>query len=546
MKTSQYGYRYNEFTFRHILEDKAAANGDKLFLHYLPDDRRFSYGDVEKLSTRVAAGLYGCGVQKGTHVAVLCDNSPEQLLALFAAAKIGAVSVPINTAARGRFLAYYLTQSDATAIVLDYEHMEAFLELEGRKSIKVAFVIAPPGAKLPERDGYTAFIDFRALLEGPSTLPDVDVRFNDLCSIMYTSGTTGPSKGNLFNQIHTLTFAADQAERLGFDESDRFHTCLPLFHAGAYCGSVLTMLLVSGGVALTRRLSASSFWDEVRRSESTRAMLLSVTGFIWSQPASPMDRAHKLRSAIATPVPDYADEFQERFGAKLVQGFGLSDFGMGFSQAMDCPHSKRKSIGKPLDSVEARIVDDDDVDLPCGQTGEILLRHNGLPFALTQGYYKMPEATANARQNLWFHTGDRGWVDEDGYFYFSDRKKDMIRRRGENISAFEVEQAILRHPAVAEVAVYAVPSDAGDEDVCASVNFKDSAHVTELELLSFCEANLPYFMVPRYLDFRGDMPRTMTQKIIKAELRHRATTDRGALWDSESLGIKIGRVKRSA
>lgn len=541
MRTHHLGYHYTQFTFGQILADKAEKHGDKVYLQNLSDGRIYTYREVHELSNRLANGLLSHGIGKGTHVAMLMENSPEQILAYFALGKIGAVVVPINIAARGDFLAYYMNQSDCTAIVADAGLLDHFLAVRDRGNIRTGFVLDEGDAGVLPDDAGTRFIPFAALFEGSTDAPETEVSYRDICAIMYTSGTTGPSKGNLFTQIHALTFGSCQVAPLQYDADDVYHTCLPLFHAAAYGGALLNMLMVGGGIALTKRLSVSSFWDEIRRSGATRAMLLSVTGFIWNQPPSPEDRNHKLRMAISTPVPDYAEEFEKRFGVRLLQGYGLSDFGLGFSQAIDGPFEKRQSMGLPIEDVQARIVDEDDVDVPVGETGEIVLRKDGLPFAVTQGYYKMPEATANSRQNLWFHTGDRGWKDADGYYYFADRKKDMIRRRGENISAYEVESAILKHPAIADVAVYAVATGTGDEDVGATINLKPGNSVSEIELIEHCSANMPYYMVPRYLEFREDMPRTMTQKVQKHILRDEAEKGKDRLWDRDKAGVVLKR-----
>ena len=545
MKTHHLGYHYKQFTFSQILADKAEKLGDKVFLQNLPDGRLLTYREMDERSNQIANGFLASGISQGTHIAMLMENSPEQVLTYFALGKIGAVVVPINIAARGDFLAYYMNQSDCSAIVVDGGLLEHFLAIEDRSTITTVFVVNDRdlnmGSLQPPSETDVRFVTFESLLENDKSAPLVEVSYRDICAIMYTSGTTGPSKGNLFTQIHSLTFGSCQAEPVQYDSDDIYHTCLPLFHAAAYGGALLTMLVVGGGIALTRRLSVSGFWDEIRRSGSTRAQLLSVTGFIWNQPAHPDDRNHSLRTAMSTPVPEYAEEFRERFGVRLLQGYGLSDFGLAFSQAITDPFEKRLSIGMPLADVEARIVDEDDVDVPTGETGEIVLRKDGLPFAMTQGYYNMPEATAISRQNLWFHTGDRGWRDNDGYFYFADRKKDMIRRRGENISAYEVETAILKHPKVADVAVYAVATGTGDEDVGATVTLKEGSLCSELDLIDHCAANMPYYMVPRYLEFRAEMPRTMTQKIQKHILREEAILSKDRLWDREKSNYVLKR-----
>jgi len=536
------GYRYNQYTFRHIVADKARRNGDKLFLNFLPDGRKYSYNEVDILSNRVANTLLAHGIGKGTHVAMLMENSPEQVLAYFALGKIGAVVVPINIAARGPFLHYYLNQSDSTAIIIDAALLEHFRALPERAPIRNVFVVSPlDGEQDLPSDGFARLEHFSTLYKGQADAPEVEVFYSDPCAIMYTSGTTGPSKGNVFTQIHALSFGLGQIEPLKFCEDDIYHVCMPLFHVGAYGGALLTMFMVDGGVALTRRLSVSSFWNEIRESQATCGMLLSVSGFLLSQPESDLDRRHRLRMAITTPVPPYVGEFEKRFKVRLVSGYGLSDFGLAFSQYIDGPLEKRTSIGLPHQDVSVRIVDGDDIDVPVGTVGELLLRKDGLPLGTTLGYYKMPDVTLESRKNLWFHTGDRCWVDEDGYYYFADRKKDAIRRRGENISAHEVEEAIAKHESVADVAVYPVSAGAGDEDVGVTVVLRPGVALSAVELIEHCCSNMPYYMVPRYVDFRDEMPRTMTQKIIKHVLRGDVEENPTKFWDREREGVKVHR-----
>ena len=542
MRQEQLGYHFTQFTFRQILADKANRNGDKLFLHFLPDGRKFSYREIDDASNRIANSLLARGIGKGTHVAMLMENSPEQVLAFFALGKIGAVAVPLNIAARGPFLHYYLNQSESTVLFVDAGLLKHFRALPERSPIRNVFVVSELNGEQSLPDDRLARLEhFAELAKGLADAPEVEVSYADPCGIMYTSGTTGPSKGNIFSQIHTLAFGLGQVAPLKFCADDIYHVCMPLFHVGAYGGALLTMLMVDGGVALTRRLSVSSFWSEVRESDATCGMLLSVTGFLLNQPASGGDRQHRLRMAIATPVPVHVAEFEERFNVRLVSGYGLSDYGLAFSHLIDGPLEKRLSIGVPHEDVSARIVDDNDIDVPIGEVGELILRKDGLPLASTEGYYNMPQATLASRKNLWFHTGDRCWKDESGYFYFADRKKDAIRRRGENISAHELEQAIAKHRAIADVAAYPVSAGSGDEDVAVTIVLRPGLSLTEIELIEHCVANMPYYMVPRYIDFRDEMPRTMTQKVIKHVLRSHVEENPADVWDRERAGVKIQR-----
>jgi crotonobetaine/carnitine-CoA ligase len=320
---------------------------------------------------------------------------------------------------------------------------------------------------------------------------------------------------------------------------------LPLFHAASYNHALLVMLLVEGSVALSRRLSMSHFWEEVRSSGATRTMLMSVGEFLLRQPPTADDRSHRLRTAIAVPMLADAQKFEDRFAVRLAQAYGLTDCCLPLSQSLSDPPGKRMSIGRPMPGCQVRLVDDFDRDVPVGAVGEIVIRKDDMPFAVAGGYYKMPEATLAVTRNLWFHTGDRGRMDEDGYFYFVDRKKDAIRRRGENISTFEVETLIGRHPAIAEVAAYPVRSDTSEDDVAVSIITRSDLAVSETELFEYCRQHMPHFMIPRYIDIRGELPRTSTHKVRKQELRAHVESNKSSVWDCERHGLTLRR-ERSA
>lgn len=541
---SIFGYPVEDLTFDRILPIKAEKNGDKTFIHYLPDGRKFSYRDVDALSNRIANSLVSLGISKGANVALMMENCPEQILSFFALGKLGVVFVPLNPAAKGAFLEYYLTNSEACAIIVEGHLLEQVRQVAADvPGLRHCFVLDRYSDPVELRDrGGLREVRFEALLEGADTPPGIENRFTDLCSLMYTSGTTGPSKGNMFSQAHTLTFGIGNRRRHQITSDDIIYCSLPFFHVGAWntytCGS----LLDDGQIALVRRFSVSRFWDEIRESGSTVSFLTAVTQFLMAQPESPADRTHGLKLFISGPMPADAAAFAERFGVKLGTSFGLSDYCLTHAFGPQDPPSKYGSCGLPTEGCEVKIVDDDDFELPPGQTGEILLRNNQ-PWATASGYYKMPEATANAVRNMWYHTGDLGKIDEDGYLWFQDRKKDALRRRGENISAFEVESAILRHPAVLEVAAYGIRTsqEGGDDEVAISVVRKPDTSVDEFELIEFCGSMLPYFVVPRFIEFLGELPRTPNQKIRKVELRDRVQANWQDQWDREAHGIHFKR-----
>jgi carnitine-CoA ligase len=266
-----------------------------------------------------------------------------------------------------------------------------------------------------------------------------------------------------------------------------------------------------------------------------------MTNILWKLQPGPQERDHRLRQCMMVPVPKdlYAD-IRQRWGVALTSVFGMSE-NFAFTRFLaNDPPPKAGSAGRALGASELRIVDDDDRDLPAGDVGEILMR-SLLPGAMMKGYYKMPEATAAAFLDDWFRTGDRGYVDADGYLYFVDRKKEAIRRRGENISAFEVETILARHPAIAEVAAVPVASDLGEDDVMVYVALKPGESLTAGQLVSFAADQMSYFMVPRYVAFIDGLPKTATEKIQKYLLKEDARVRRNQLWDREREGIVIKR-----
>jgi len=537
------GYDCTAFTYANILGDKASKVGDKVFLTYLHDNRRFSYADMDILSNRLANGLLARGIGKGAHVSMLMQNSPEQVLIYFALGKIGAVVIPINTAVRGDFLGYYLSNSDSIALILDQEFLDCFLSIERDARLVDVIVFSSDGpAVTPASDRTTSIHDFRDLQSADGSPPGIDVSFSDTAALMYTSGTTGPSKGNIFSQIHSLNFATPLIEALDYNSEDIYHIALPLFHVASFNHALLVMLIVEGSVALAKHLSVSQFWEEVNSSGATRSMLMSIGGFLLQQPPSPKERLHCLRTATAVPMMADAQKFEDRFGVRLTQAYGLTDCCLPLSQTLSDPPSKRFSIGRAMPGCRVRLVDDFDRDVPPGSAGEIVIRKDDMPFAVAGGYYKMPEATLAATRNLWFHTGDRGRQDEEGYFYFVDRKKDAIRRHGENISTFEVEALIARHPAVVDVAAYPVDSSAGEDDVAVSIVIDAAKTLTEKELFEYCRLHMPHYMVPRYIDIRAELPRTSTQKVQKRELRDYVEANAAAVWDCERHNLSARRA----
>jgi crotonobetaine/carnitine-CoA ligase len=535
------GIAVGEMTWPRLLERQARRNGDKTYVIF--EGTRYTYEQVERLTRRLAAGLLESGIGPGTHVALLLANCPENLFLNMALGRVGAVACPVNTAARGDLLSYFLTISKARAVILGSSCVERFAEVAGRlDSIeRVLFVHDTEEQAAGETALGLPIVRYGELEQSDEDRPLPLVRPEDPHAIMFTSGTTGPSKGIVVSNAQSFGFSIGRVEYLGLKESDVVFTCLPLFHGNALNAAAVPAFVADATLVLARRFSARAFWGQVRENRVTQFNLLSsMTNILWGQPPSAQDRDHRVRQCTMVPVPTFAHEFAQRFGVEIVSSYSLTDFGQGTFLQPGAPVGKFRSAGQPRPGVELRIVDDDDRPAPVGEAGEICLRSSD-PSLSGRHYFEMPRENERAWRGGWFHTGDRGYLDADGYLFFVDRKKDAIRRRGENISSWEVEQVIARHPSVAEVAVYPVTSELSEDEVMASIVPHAGQEVDPVELIRFCERNMAYFMVPRFLEFVSDLPRTLTEKVQKQELRKRAEADLSRLWDRERLGITLSR-----
>ncbi|WP_326535689.1 AMP-binding protein [Pseudorhodoferax sp.] len=532
-----------EMTWPALLARQARRQPDKTFLVF--EGQRYSYGEVAQRTEQLARGLLRHGVRPGDHVALLIGNCAETLLLNMALGRIGAVTCPVNTAARGDLLAYFLTLCDAQVLVLGQDLAARFAEVQARVPQLTRVVLVNSGPADPQEGPVPTLagtvVRYEALQEpgaGPA-LPQVAA--HDPQTIMFTSGTTGPSKGILISNAQSFQFSIGRVEYLGLRADDVVYTCLPLFHGNALNAAAVCAFVADATLVLSRRFSARAFWDEVRVHGVTQFNLLSsMTNILWGAPPGAADRAHRVRQCTMVPVPAFAPAFAQRFGVDIVSSYSLTDFGQGCFLQPGAPADKFRSAGRPRPGVDLAILDDAGQPLPTGSAGEICLRSDD-PSLGGRSYYKMPQENAKAGAGGWFHTGDRGYLDADGYLFFVDRKKDAIRRRGENVSSWEVEQVIAQHPAVAEVAVYAVGSTQSEDEVMASVVCHAGQSVQPEELLRFCESNLAYFMVPRYLEFVPDLPRTLTEKVQKQALRASAEQRLATLWDREREGFVLRR-----
>jgi crotonobetaine/carnitine-CoA ligase len=525
-----------------LIRDRARTDTAKTFATYMPEGTRLDYQAFDVLTQRISSGLDAHSVPRGAHVAILMDNSIEQLLAIFGVCRGGRVAVPLNSAARGQLLKYFLTHADCDVLIVEsglHERVaDIRTEIPRLRTVYVATVPTRAAKRPPPADGTRQFSE---LLEAPIRKDWQRPRFSDLAMLMFTSGTTGPSKAIMFSHAQIVYWGLDVAFHHEYVADDIAYVFLPLFHGNALLGNTMGALAARASIALTDRFSVSRFWGEVRASRATVSNGVgSIAEFLWSQPASDSDRDHLLRRFHLVPVPRFAREFEARYGLKIMSAFGPTDYCLGAYFNSANPREKLGAAGLPRRNVDLRVVDQNDMETPIGAPGEIVLR-NLVPWAASLGYYKAAEQTVESRRNLWFHTGDRGYFDSDGYLWYVDRIKDSIRRRGENVSAYEVEEVVRSHPAVLDVAVYAVRAESAEDEVAMSVVLRPDASSTPDELVRHCCTNLAYFMVPRYVEIVRELPMTLSMKVEKYKLRQRAESCLAGMWDREASGIRLTR-----
>jgi carnitine-CoA ligase len=527
-----------ERTLPALLKRQVKLRGDRRMLTF--EGAVYTYREADLLSNRFAHALASAGVTQRDHVGFMIDNRPEVLWLLFAIAKLNAVAVPINTAAKGQQLRYLLAFFDVSTFVGDGALIDRLIEVrDSVPKLRRIVLLDLPEARVI--DAGVPIFDISTLLTNEAEAPAVPVRFCDLSHIAYTSGTTGPSKGCMATQSSLISSAIAYSQGFGYTDQDVIYTCLPLFHSNAYVSSCLGAIVTGACIALSRRFSMSSFWKEIRQTKATQVNVLgAMANIIWNHPCSQDDGNHALRLVFMVPIPAFAREFADRFNVRITGTYALTDYGTMTLLRPDHPPSKWQSAGQVRPEMTVAILDENDMKVVPGAVGEICVRAEEA-FISTQGYYKMPDVTLASRRNLWFHTGDHGYVDEEGFLYFSDRMTDSIRRRGENISAHEVEQVLLMHPDIEDAAAYGVPSDLGEHEVMVSIVPKQGVTIDPAQIIEYCHTRMAYFMVPRYVELVASLPRTATQKVEKFKLRTSAVSRLPSIWDRERAGVLVKR-----
>jgi crotonobetaine/carnitine-CoA ligase len=476
-----------------------------------------TYKEFDENVNRAANVFLSLGLQKGDRVCFFLPNCPEYLYGWLGLAKIGAILVPINTNYKTEETRYILDHSEANTILV-HASLKGAVETIRSETPSVKIFLSLGDKK---EAGYVPFEE--ALWNSSTHLRPTDIGDQDLCEIMYTSGTTGPSKGVMMTHQYWIINGYGYSYPMDVKPEDRLFTCLPLFHANAQGYSTMGALTAGASLILMERFSATKFWDQIRHYKATVFNYIgAMLTIISKQPESGRDRDHCVRAAYGTPAMDknFEEYMERRFGITFVSGYGLTECGLCIIQPLHGLR-KEKSMGLPKQLPgfgfvnQIKIVDDDGREVTRGTIGEIIIKNP----AVTRGYYKDPGLTNKVLRDGWLHTGDRAWTDEDGYFFFADRKKDVIRRRGENVSSLEVESVINAHPKVLESAVIGVASEFQDDEVKAFVLLKPNETLAPLDLIQWCMERLAYFKIPRFIEFRAELPRTPTLRVQKYKLR---------------------------
>jgi crotonobetaine/carnitine-CoA ligase len=498
-------------TVPQLLQQQVARYGNRPFLFF--EDMVFGYQDLAEQMERVAGALQRAGIGKGDKVALMLDNRPEFIFLWFALARIGAVEVPVNTAHKGDLLAYTLDQADCRLACIDKALAPQVEAIRSRTpKLERLVVLDTDGAE-----------SWEAFLRGARAADPVEVRDTDPAAILFTSGTTGPSKGAVLPHGYPLLLGKMLTAQARYTEQDRLLNALPLFHGNAQFLSTVPALASGAQMVLLRRFSASAFWDTVRRHGCTEFNYIGgiVSILLKAEPRAD-DADNPLRVMIGAGAPrDRFEEFERRFGVQLLEGYGMSEIGVPICSLLD--DRRAGSCGKPRFGYEVRVVDDAGDEVGPDTPGELLVRPTTRNAMLLE-YYRMPEKTVEAWRDLWFHTGDYLQYDAAGWYYFIDRKKDAIRRRGENISSFEVERMVLAHPAVLECAAVAVPSELGEDEVLLCAVLRPGATLAATALVAHCEERMARFMVPRYIRVLDRLPKTPTERVQKYLLRAAGVT----------------------
>ncbi len=511
-----------------LIRTRVTEHADSTWLKW--QDQEVAWRDVLSCAQRAANGLLELGVRPGERVALMMSNRPEFIWVHLGVLMIGAHSVPVNISQRGATLAHILADSDAVAVVFQEDLRDAVLGV--RSHLPALRHLVVEGGK----PGRGVDWDVQRLLACPDAEPDVELAEpTGGVGLMYTSGTTGPPKGVAaanYDLEPLITLLASTGVRPG----ETMYTGLPLFHGNALLVSMIGSMFIDAKLALAPKFTASRFFDDCRRFGAVEFNTLGgMISILLKQPPRPDDREHQVRVVLSAGCPpDRWHEFEQRFGVRIIEWFGMVDSpGILLNDA-----GKVGSMGRSgVSGVEFRVIGEDGAELSPGQVGELVFRH---PKGRTTYYHKLPEATETAYRGGWFHSGDLAEFDVDGFFYYRGRRKESMRRLGENISAWEIEVVVNSHPRILDSAAHAVQSDLGEDEVKICVVARPGENMTPEEVLDFCTGRMAHYAVPRYVEFLEALPKTPTERNQYAALRARGLTP--GTWDRERAGYRLERA----
>lgn len=517
-----------------LLDRHAAEMPDEIFIRF-ESGVCWTWAETRNKALQTAAALQARGVRQGDIVAAWAPNGPALLRGWFGANAIGASLAPINTAFRGRLLEHAINTCGAALLIV---HPDLAPRLEGLALPALKRIILAGEMRGGPLSGVT--MEPVSALDGDAAdATQAVVEPWDTPVIIFTSGTTGPSKAVVTSYVQE--WVTGRATYGYMTSRDRILVNLPMFHVGGI-SPLMAALSCGASVALYESFDTARFWQSVRETGATTCsgFIGALSTFLRKEPARSDDRNNPLRICTLSPVSEETVELAERFGFDYLSGFNMTEASCPLMTAVNT--RTMRSCGRPRPGVECRIVDAHDNPLPDGVAGELVIRTRN-PWELFKGYLNDPESTAAAWRNGWFHTGDLLRREADGCFYFVDRQKDAIRRRGENMSSLEIEIEVSAHPDVREVAAYGVDMPGGEQDVMVCVAPQPGATIDPAALIAFLLPRMAHFMVPRYIRVEAALPKTPTNKIQKVDLRREGITP--TTWDREIAGVRVKREKLS-
>ncbi len=520
-------------TLPRLIEQRATDEPDRVFIDRADDGTTLTYGEAHRDALAWAHGLRRLGVERDHTVISMLPVGFDAVSCWVGCMWLVAWEVPVNTSYQGKMLAYTVANSEATVAVIAERFLDRVMALDGEIGLIDTIVVPDASGPLPELgctviDGTSFFADgvspktTDGAFDGPEPW--------DVAEIFYTSGTTGPSKGVLYShaQLHATTTALASE----WTADDCFYCPFPMYHVSGKMFVYAFALLGMRGV-FRESFKTDEFWPDVRRFGCTTTLLLgAMANFVYRQPPSPHDADTPMKTVLMVPVIPEADDFRRRFDVEINTVFNMTEVSSPIvALSAETVAMPAGSCGRQRDGYECRVVDGHDREVGPGELGELIVRSDE-PWVLNSGYFHMPDKTAEAWRNGWFHTGDGFTVDAEGWFYFVDRTKDAIRRRGENISSMEVESHVNDHPQVLESAAIAVPSEWGEDEVMVVVVPKPGEVIEIAALHEHLETTMPRFMVPRFVKLAPELPKTPTEKIRKVALRDEGITD--DTWDAKA------------